>query len=74
MALYAIGDFHLSFSVDKPMEIFGREWKNHEKKIEKYCNRLIKSKDTLVITGDHSWGRNLTECEKNLSFIESLPE
>lgn len=73
MALYAIGDFHLSFSVDKPMEIFGREWKNHEKKIEKYCNRLIKSTDTLVITGDHSWGRNLTECEKDLSFIESLP-
>ena len=35
MSLYAIGDFHLSFSVDKPMDVFGREWKKHEKKIEK---------------------------------------
>ena len=25
MALYALGDFHLSFGVDKPMDIFGRE-------------------------------------------------
>lgn len=27
MSLYAIGDLHLSFSVDKPMDVFGREWK-----------------------------------------------
>ena len=67
MALYALGDFHLSFGVDKPMDIFGREWKNHEKKIEKYCRKLVKPEDTLVITGDHSWGRNLTECEKDLA-------
>ena len=25
MALYALGDFHLSFGVDKAMDIFGRE-------------------------------------------------
>ena len=36
MALYAMGDFHLAFSVDKPMEIFDSIWKNHEKKINKY--------------------------------------
>ncbi len=72
MALYAIGDFHLSFQVDKPMEIFGSRWKNHEEKIEKYCGRL-KPEDTLVITGDHSWGRKLSECEKDLAFIEALP-
>lgn len=73
MALYALGDFHLSFSVDKPMEVFGREWKNHEKKIEKNCRKLLRPEDTLVITGDHSWGRNLDECEKDLAFIEALP-
>ena len=31
MSLYAIGDLHLAFSVDKPMDLFGRVWKNHEK-------------------------------------------
>ena len=73
MSLYAIGDFHLSFSVDKPMDIFDSVWKNHEKKIEKYCRKCIKPADTLVLTGDHSWGRNLAECELDLQFIENLP-
>lgn len=73
MALYAMGDFHLSFSVDKPMDVFGRVWKNHEKKIEKYCRKRIRPQDTFVITGDHSWGRNLTESERDLAFIASLP-
>lgn len=35
MSLYTIGDLHLSFSTDKPMDIFGRCWKNHVAKIEK---------------------------------------
>lgn len=35
MSLYAIGDLHLSSSVDKPMDIFGDKWKNHDEKIKK---------------------------------------
>ena len=30
MALYAMGDMHLAFSVDKPMDRFGKVWKKHE--------------------------------------------
>lgn len=73
MALYAIGDFHLSFSTDKSMEIFDSVWKDHEKKIEKYWYKYVKPTDTVVITGDHSWGRNLEECEEDLQFIINLP-
>lgn len=73
MALYAIGDFHLSFSVDKPMEIFGDVWKDHVKKIEKNWKKKIRETDTIVITGDHSWGRNLEECREDLEFIRKLP-
>lgn len=73
MALYAIGDFHLSFSVDKPMEIFGDVWKDHVKKIEKNWKKKIRETDTIVITGDHSWGRNLEECREDLEFIRNLP-
>ena len=47
MALYALGDLHLSFQADKPMDSFGKVWKNHEKKIEKYANRMVKPEDTL---------------------------
>ena len=38
MALYIIGDLHLSFSKDKeeskPMNIFGNNWKGHAEKIK----------------------------------------
>lgn len=73
MALYTIGDLHLSLSVDKPMDIYDKVWKNHTSKIEKHWNSKIKESDTVVITGDHSWGRNLAECEADLDFITRLP-
>ncbi len=73
MALYAMGDFHLSFQAEKPMDVFGETWKNHSKKIEKNCKKVLHEDDTLVIAGDHSWGRNLKESEKDLAFIEALP-
>ena len=34
MALYALGDLHLSFQADKTMDIFGRVWRHHERKID----------------------------------------
>ena len=73
MALFAIGDLHLSFTVHKPMDVFGDVWKKHEKKIEKYWKRAVKETDTVVVTGDHSWGHNLEECAADLEFIERLP-
>jgi len=30
MSIYAISDLHLSFGVDKPMNIFGNNWDNYE--------------------------------------------
>ena len=73
MGLYAIGDLHLSLSTDKPMDVFGKEWKDHVEKIEKNWKKQIHQEDTVVITGDHSWGRNLNESRADLGFIASLP-
>lgn len=74
MSLYAIGDLHLSFQVlDKKMDGFGRVWVDHEKKVKKNCERMVSENDTLVLVGDHSWGRKLSECEEDLKFIEDLP-
>lgn len=72
MALYALGDLHLSFQVDKSMEAFGDLWHHYVQKIDKYCSRLT-ADDTLVLAGDHSWGHNLAQCETDLHFIASLP-
>ena len=69
MSLYAIGDFHLSFTVNKPMDVFDKRWKNHVVKIEKYWKKKVTENDTVVITGDHSWGRDLAECQADLDFI-----
>ena len=33
----------------------------------------MKAEDTLVLVGDHSWGRNLSECETDLQYIRDLP-
>ena len=33
MALYAIGDLHLSLTADKPMEVFGPAWENYTERI-----------------------------------------
>lgn len=73
MALYALGDLHLGFQVNKSMNQFGKVWKNHVRKIEKYVTQTVRPEDTLVLTGDHSWGRKLPECQEDLAFIEGLP-
>ena len=34
---------------------------------------MIQPDDTLVLVGDHSWGRNFEECVQDLQFIAELP-
>ena len=75
MSLYAIGDLHLHYqSVLKARgQLRDRVWKNHEEKFQKYCAKMVAADDTLVLVGDHSWGRNLSECELDLAYISNLP-
>lgn len=71
MALYAIGDLHLSLSCEKPMDIF-KGWSNYVNKIEENWKRLIKDDDTVVLCGDISWGMSLNEALGDFKFINSL--
>ena len=75
MALYAIGDLHLHFqsACKAPMQRTERIWRNHEEVFRRNCQRLLTEEDTLVLLGDHSWGKNLAQCEKDLDFIAALP-
>ncbi|MBQ6545781.1 MAG: metallophosphoesterase [Lachnospiraceae bacterium] len=75
MSLYAIGDLHLHFQSElkAPGQLHGRVWKNHEEKFRKNCEKLITAEDTLVLAGDHSWGKSLSECEADLAYIRDLP-
>ncbi len=75
MALYAIGDLHLHFQSElrAPSQLRDRVWRNHEETFRKNCERLLTPEDTLVLIGDHSWGKKLSECEKDLEYICGLP-
>ena len=75
MSLYAIGDLHLHFGSELKAvnQRKDRVWRDHEEKFRRYCEKLITPEDTLVLAGDHSWGRNDTESEPDLRFIAALP-
>ena len=73
MSLYAIGDLHFSTSVNKPMNIFGDKWENHQNKIIDNWKATIKEEDTVLVLGDTSWGMNMIEAKEDLDIINNLP-
>lgn len=73
MALYAIGDPHLSFGTDKPMDIFGPNWENHPQRLRQGFLDRVSPEDTVVLCGDLSWGMNLAQCEADFRFLNGLP-
>lgn len=72
MALYTIGDTHLSLGSSKPMDVFGGNWENYVEKLSESLGQL-KSEDTLVLCGDISWGMSLAEALPDFRFLDSLP-
>ena len=72
MALYTIGDLHLSLSSDKPMEVFGDGWTNYVERIREGFSCLT-GNDVTVLCGDLSWGMSLEESLEDFRFIDDLP-
>lgn len=73
MALYVISDLHLSFGVNKPMDIFGDKWKGYEEKIKQDWLKKVKPEDYVILAGDFSWATYLEEATKDFEFLNSLP-
>ncbi len=75
MSLFAIGDLHLHFQSElkAPGQLTGKIWRDHERVFRENCARLLGPEDTLVLAGDHSWGRNMEECRKDFEYISALP-
>lgn len=72
MALYTIGDLHLSLAKDKPMDVFGDEWNNHAEKLRESFSAL-QAEDLTVLCGDLSWGMGLEETLPDFLFVDSFP-
>lgn len=73
MAIYVIGDLHLSFNTNKPMDIFGENWQKYEEKIKQDWLLKVKPEDTVILPGDFSWAMYLDETDKDFEFINNLP-
>ncbi len=72
MALYALGDPHLSFASAKPMDVFGGRWENYVEKLREGLS-VLREGDVLVLCGDLSWAMSLREAAADFRFLDSFP-
>lgn len=72
MALYVIGDLHLSLATEKPMDIFSG-WENYVEKLKNNWCSKITAQDTVVVAGDISWAMSLEESLTDMRFLNELP-
>ena len=73
MAIWAIADLHLSFNENKPMDIFGDNWKNHEDKIKQDWLEKVSDNDLVLLPGDFSWSMYLEDTIADFEYLSNLP-
>ncbi len=72
MALYALGDLHLSLADDKPMDVFGGVWDGYVEKLKEGLS-VIGPEDTTVLLGDLTWALDLAGAREDFAFINAIP-
>lgn len=72
MAVYTIGDLHLSLGGDHSMEVFPG-WEGYVEQIEKNWRECVSPDDTVVLVGDTSWGMSLAGALPDFQFLDALP-
>ena len=72
MALYVLGDPHLSFRSQKPMDIFGGAWNGYVDKLREGLS-VLRDEDTIVLAGDISWSMSLEESTEDFAFLDAFP-
>ena len=55
MALYVLGDTHLSLGASKPMDVFPG-WNGYVERLERNWRKPIKPEDTIVLAGGYQLG------------------
>ena len=72
MAVFTIGDLHLSMSGEKPMDRFGEVWKDHPEKLREGF-AAVGPEDLTVLAGDLSWAMSLEGARLDFAFVQELP-
>lgn len=73
MKIFAIGDLHFDSKKEKPMNIFGDNWIDHEEKIVENWGKTVGQSDIVLIPGDISWATKLEDAKVDLLKIDNLP-
>ena len=66
--IFAISDLHLSFSVNKPMNVFGSRWDDYENRLRENWQSVVAPDDIVLMPGDTSWATYLKDTKKDFSF------
>ncbi len=69
MKVFAISDLHLSLNGEKPMDIFGRDWKDYLDKIKQSWQENVADGDVVLISGDVSWAMHLDDAVLDLEYF-----
>ncbi|WP_067933659.1 metallophosphoesterase [Alicyclobacillus kakegawensis] len=73
MNFFALADLHLSNAVNKPMDVFGDLWKDHQQRIHDAWTDAVSPDDIVLLPGDISWALTLAEAVPDLQWIARLP-
>jgi len=73
VAVYGIADLHLDSIGDKPMDIFGSNWIDHQENTFSNWKEVVSEDDLVLIAGDISWALRLSEAYIDLKKIDELP-
>lgn len=71
--IFAIGDLHFDNTGEKPMDIFGDNWIDHEENIIDNWKSIVTSDDLILLPGDISWALKLEDAYEDLLKIDQLP-
>lgn len=72
MKVFAISDLHLSFSTDKPMNIFGPQWEGHWDIIVEDWEKKVSDDDIVLLSGDLSWAMKIEDAIIDIGKIAEL--
>ncbi|MFC1479046.1 metallophosphoesterase [Planctomycetota bacterium] len=73
MSIYAISDLHLPGGTKKKMDIFGKEWKNHQDTIARSWDETVGGDDIVLIPGDFSWAMRLEDTRDDFTWLKQRP-
>ncbi len=70
--IFAISDLHLSFSTNKPMNVFGARWDNYEERLAENWQRVVAPEDIVLMPGDTSWTTYIKDGVADFDYIHRL--